>query len=308
MNFWKKYSAGCPGPDFKAFVSRTPKSELWKRGFEIEESDLYMTSNSNFLKLCQEAFKAAYDATFELVGTDSASSFVGMGADGTPTTSIDQVAEDAIVEALKADGRSMRVLSEELGELIIGKSPEFSVVLDPLDGTYNASSGIPFYSVSIAFASHDLSDLRFGYVSNLALKEEFHAEAGKGAYLNGKTIRPSHNSDLKSLCASVYGYRQNVERTRKIYSNIRRVRLFGSVALELCYVASGRLDAFVDVRRALRVTDVAAGQLILEEAGGSVTDGYGNLLRLPDNVTARVDMVASNGHVHEKILHLLSGG
>ena len=76
----------------------------------------------------------------------------------------------------------------------------------------------------------------------------------------------------------------------------------------MCYVASGRLDAFVDVRRALRVTDVAAGQLILEEAGGRVTDGYGNLLRLPDNVTARVDMVASNGHVHEKILHLLSGG
>ena len=128
-----------------------------------------MTSNSNFLKLCQEAFKAAYDATFELVGTDSASSFVGMGADGTPTTSIDQVAEDAIVEALKADGRSMRILSEELGELIIGKSPEFSVVLDPWTGHTMLLQAF-LYSVSIAFASHDLSDLRFGYVSNLALK------------------------------------------------------------------------------------------------------------------------------------------
>jgi myo-inositol-1(or 4)-monophosphatase len=267
-----------------------------------------MTSDSNFLKLCREASKAAYDAISELVGTDSASSFICMGADGTPTTSIDQAAEDAIVEVLKADGRPMRIISEELGEFVIGSSPEFSVVLDPLDGTYNASAGIPFYSVSIAFASHDLADLRFGYVSNLALKEEYYAEAGKGAYLNGKKVKTSMNSDLRNLCVSVYGYRQNVERTRKIYSNVRRVRLFGSVALELCYVASGRLDAFVDVRKALRVTDVAAGQLILEEAGGLVTDGHGKTLRLPDNVTARVEMVASNGYVHKKLLSLLSGG
>lgn len=267
-----------------------------------------MTSDSNFLKLCREAFKAAADATCELAGTASASSFMFMGADGTPTTSIDQAAEDAIVEVLKADGRPMRIISEEAGELITGESPEFSVVLDPLDGTYNASAGIPFYSVSIAFASHDLSDLRFGYVSNLALREEYYADAGKGAYLNGNKIKTSTNSDLRNLCVSVYGYRQNVERTRKIYSNVRRVRLLGSVALELCYVASGRLDAFVDVRKALRVTDVAAGQLILEEAGGCITDGRGNTLRLPDNVTARVEMVASNGHVHKKILNLLSGG
>ncbi|AKB28987.1 Inositol-1-monophosphatase [Methanosarcina siciliae T4/M] len=267
-----------------------------------------MTSNLNFLKLCREAYRAAYDATCDLVGTDSASSFVCMGADGTPTTGIDLAAEDAIVEVLKADGRPMRILSEELGELIIGKSPEFSVVLDPLDGTYNASAGIPFYSVSIAFASHDLSDLRFGYVRNLAFREEYYAEAGNGSYLNGNRIETSANSELKDLCVSIYGYRQNVERTRRIYSNIRRVRLFGSVALELCYVASGRLDAFVDVRKALRVTDVAAGQLILEEAGGLVTDGYGKTLRLPDNVTARVEMVASNGHVQKKLLSLLSGG
>jgi myo-inositol-1(or 4)-monophosphatase len=266
-----------------------------------------MTSDLDFLKLCREAFKAAYDATFELVGTDSASRFMHMGADGTPTSSIDQAAEDAIVEVFKADGRDMKMLSEELGELVIGNSPEFTVVLDPLDGSYNASAGIPFYSVSIAFTSHDLTDLRFGYVSNLALKEEYWAEAGKGAYLNGKKIKPSSNSDLNTLCVSVYGYRQNVERTKQVSSNVRRVRLFGSVALELCYVASGRLDAFVDVRKALRVTDVAAGQLILEEAGGWVTDGYGGILRLPDNVTARVELVASNGLVHKKILNLLEG-
>ncbi len=264
--------------------------------------------DSSFLKLSREAFKAASDSISDLAGTDAAANFIYMGADGTPTTRIDLAAENAIVEILKTDGRSMRVISEEMGELILGNSPEFSVVLDPLDGTYNSSVGIPFYSVSIAVASCNLSELMFGYVSNLALCEEYYAEAGKGAYLNGKKIKPSANPDLRELCVSVYGYRQNVERTRKIYKNVRRVRLFGSVALELCYVASGRLDALVDVRNALRVTDVAAGKLIVEEAGGSVTDGYGNSLRLPDNVTSRIEMVASNGHVHQKLLKLLSGG
>ena len=266
------------------------------------------SADSGFLKLCREAFKATSDSIADLKGTEAASSFVRMGADGTPTSRIDLVAEDAIIEVLKDDGRSMRIISEELGELVLGDSPEFSIVLDPLDGTYNSSVDIPFYSLSLAVSSYDLSELRFGYVSNFALPEEYYANSGKGAYLNGKKIRTSHNSELKKLCVSVYGYRHNVERIRKIYSSVRRVRLLGSVALELCYVASGRLDAFVDVRGALRVTDVAAGQLILAEAGGFVTDGYGNPLRLPDNVTARVEMVASNGLVHEKLLELLSGG
>ncbi len=263
------------------------------------------SADSSLLKLSREAFKAASDSISDLAGTDAAGTFVCMGADGTPTARIDVAAEDAIVEVLKADGRSMRIISEELGELILGDSPEFSIVIDPLDGTYNSSVDIPFYSVSIAVASHDLSDLKFGFVSNLALCEEYYAEAGKGAYLNGKKVKTSLKSELRELCVSVYGYRQNVERTRRIYKNVRRVRLLGSVALELCYVASGKLDALVDVRKALRVTDVAAGQLILAEAGGLVTDGDGNSLKLPDNVTARVEMVASNGHAHEKLLRLL---
>ncbi|MCQ1535661.1 bifunctional fructose-bisphosphatase/inositol-phosphate phosphatase [Methanosarcina sp. KYL-1] len=267
-----------------------------------------MTQNFEFLKLCREAFKAASDATSGLAGTEAAGNFVCMGADGTPTTEIDLAAEDAILEVLKADGRPMKIISEELGELVIGDSPEFALVLDPLDGTYNASVGIPFYNVSIAVTSPDLSELKFGYVSNLAVREEYYAEAGKGAYLNGKSIETSREQDLQQLCISVYGYRKNVKRTTRLYSSVRRVRLLGSVALELCYVGSGKLDAFIDVRNALRVTDIAAGQLILTEAGGLVTDGFGNPLRLPDNVLSRVEMVASNGHVHGKLLKLLSRG
>lgn len=266
-----------------------------------------MAQDFEFLKLCREAFKAASDATCDLAGTKAASSFVCMGADGTPTVEIDVAAENAIIEVLKADGRPMRVLSEEMGELEIGNFPEFTIILDPLDGTYNASVGIPFYNVSIAVASPDLSKLNFGYVSNLAAQEEYYAQTGKGAYLNGEAIETSRKQNLKELCVSVYGYRGNIERTKGLYSSVRRARLLGSVALELCYVGSGKLDAFIDVRKALRVTDIAAGSLILKEAGGLATDGLGNPIRLPNNVVSRVEMVASNGHVHEKLLKLLSG-
>jgi myo-inositol-1(or 4)-monophosphatase len=272
--------------------------------FEITEPDMNPI-DSNFLKLSREAFRAASDSISDLTGTDAAGTIVRMGADGTPTAKIDIAAEDAILEVLKADGRSMRIISEELGECILGSSPEFSIVIDPLDGTYNASVGIPFYNLSIAITALDLSHVKFGYVSNLALHEEYYSEAGKGAYLNAERVKTSRQSELRELCVSVYGYRQHVERTRNIYKNVRRVRLLGSVALELCYVASGKLDALVDIRGALRVTDVAAGQLILKEAGGLVTDREGNSLTLPDNVISRVEMVASNGHVHEKLLKLL---
>ena len=267
-----------------------------------------MTPNFNFLDLCREASNAASDVIIDLVGnSQKAGAIVGMGADGTPTAKIDLVAEDAIIEVLKADGRSIRVISEELGEKVLGDSPEFSLILDPLDGTYNAVVGIPFYNVSIAAASPDLSEISFGYVRNLAVEEEYFAETGKGAYLNGKTIEPTKNTDLQKLCISAYGYRKNAARGRKLQSNIRRIRVLGSVALELCYVASGKLDAYVDVRNALRVTDIAAGQLILKEAGGAVTDSFGKPLDLPVNVVKRVEMVASNGHVHRKLLQLLSG-
>lgn len=272
-----------------------------------------MASDPDFLDLCNRASQAAADAIEDMVGSSDAYSTVYMGADGTPTKKIDATAEDAILAVLKDDGRSMRLLSEEAGDIIIGgegegNESEFSVILDPLDGTYNAAFGIPFYSVSIAIAKPDLSDVSFGYVTNLADCDVYHAGSGKGAYLNGKSISPSDNSDIHNFCISAYGYRPHVERTSILCKGVRRIRILGSVALELCYVASGRMDAFVDVRRALRLTDVAAGNFILEKAGGMVSNELGDPLKLPNGLMNRVDMVASNGHAHMDILKLNSRG
>ncbi|MCG7853606.1 MAG: bifunctional fructose-bisphosphatase/inositol-phosphate phosphatase [Methanosarcinaceae archaeon] len=263
-----------------------------------------MAQDPCFLKLCNCASQAAADAIADLVGTPEANRTLHQGADGTPTKLIDEVAENAIFEVFKEDGRSMRILSEEFGEKVLGKSPEFTVVLDPLDGTYNAAFGIPCYCVSIAIGDSDLSGIWFGYVRNIVDGETYHAESGKCAYLNGKRIKTSSKSKLNEFCISVYDCRPEMQRTTRLCNSVRRIRILGSVALELCYVASGKMDAFIDLRGSLRLTDVAAGMLIVEEAGGVVTNGLGASLRLPSSVTNRVDMIASNGCAHMELLKL----
>lgn len=256
-------------------------------------------------ELCDSLAKAASDAIIDLVGMEEAFNTVYVGADGTDTKLIDDVAEKAVLDVLRSDGRSIRILSEELGEIIIGDEPEFTIVLDPLDGTYNVANDIPIYGISIAIGKPDLSAIYFGYVQNLANGDTFYASLGEGAYYNGKRISPSECSFLSDFCLSLYGYRKHVDRTVDLCKNVRRIRIFGSVSLELCYVASGRLDAFVDVRGSLRLVDVAAGILIIEESGGTVTDGNGNKLELKDSIMNPVYMIASNGCAHSNILKLV---
>ncbi|MCM1986581.1 bifunctional fructose-bisphosphatase/inositol-phosphate phosphatase [Methanococcoides seepicolus] len=264
-----------------------------------------MSVSQQMLEFCDLLAESASNAISDLVGTEEAFRTVYVGADGTDTKLIDDVSEKAIIEILKADGRSIRLLSEELGEVVFGDDPEFTIILDPLDGTYNVAHDIPVYGISIAIGEPDLSSTYFGYVRNLANGDTFYAESGKGAYFNDKRIYHSKCSSLNEFCVSLYGYRKNVERTLYLCKKVRRIRIFGSVSLELCYVASGRLDAFVDVRGSLRLVDVAAGKLIIEESGGIVTDGDGNALKLKDSVINPVYMIASNGCAHSDILNLV---
>ncbi len=266
---------------------------------------LFMIQSDELMDICEAAAEGATHAIKSIKGTPEAFKTIYKGADGTDTKLIDDISEKAILDVLKNCGHSMRILSEELGEMFIGNDPEFTVVLDPLDGTYNAAKDIPFYSISIAIGEPDIENIRFGYVKNLANGNTFHAEYGKGAFFNGKRIFPSVNNNLKDFCVSVYGYHLHVERTINLCKNVRRIRIFGSVALELCHVAAGEMDAFVDVRGSLRLIDVAAGKLIVEQAGGRVSNEKGTELKLRDSVINRFYMVASNGHAHDQILSIL---
>lgn len=256
-----------------------------------------------FYKLCNDVAEAIEEAVSDIIGQPEAGAMLRMGADGTPTEKIDEIAENAALSVLEADGRSMRLVSEELGEKLIGGKPEFTFVLDPIDGTFNAVNNIPFFCVPVAIGNHDLSDIRYGFVKNLVNGDIYTGEKGKGALLNKRKIHVSSLSMLSELSVLSYTHRPHAIPISN--HSVRRVRVFGCAALELCYVASGIFDAFIDMRGMLRVTDMAAGKLIVEEAGGRVTDGKGLPLSTPLDVKQRVNMVASNDLAHDKLLELI---
>ncbi|HUS74447.1 MAG TPA: bifunctional fructose-bisphosphatase/inositol-phosphate phosphatase [Methanothrix sp.] len=261
---------------------------------------------SDLKRLCDTAAEAVASAVEEMVGSSASGHMVKMGADGTPTKSIDSAAENAVLDTLRASGLGFKVLSEEIGEVLIGEKPDYFLHLDPLDGTFNAIAGIPFYSVSIYLSQ---GDFHFGYICDLARGGSYYAEAGRGAYAkSGRRLQVSPNADLSHFSISAYTLRPHTGRIAGIGDTVRRIRTLGSTALEMALVASGKLDAFVDLRGMMRVVDVAAGKIILEEAGGIVTDARGFELHLDCNMWQRKDLIGSNGMRHADLLKLIGGG
>ncbi|MGV8174904.1 MAG: bifunctional fructose-bisphosphatase/inositol-phosphate phosphatase [Methanothrix sp.] len=270
-------------------------------------SDQLSPRGRDLLRLCDGAARSVASALGEIAEGDGGQ-MVRMGADGTPTKRIDRAAEDAVLDVLRASGLAFRVLSEEIGEVSIGEKPEpdYFLHLDPLDGTFNAISGIPFYSVSI-YLSRD--DFHFGYICDLVRMKSYYAEVGRGAYSSaGKRLHVSSNSDLSHFSISAYTLRPHTARIAGVGDVVRRIRALGSTALEMALVAEGRLDAFVDLRGMMRVVDIAAGKLLIEEAGGVVTGSHGEALHLDGNMWQRRDLIGSNGLLHKELLGLVGGG
>nr|6B65_A Chain A, Fructose-1,6-bisphosphatase/inositol-1-monophosphatase [Archaeoglobus fulgidus DSM 4304]6B65_B Chain B, Fructose-1,6-bisphosphatase/inositol-1-monophosphatase [Archaeoglobus fulgidus DSM 4304]6B66_A Chain A, Fructose-1,6-bisphosphatase/inositol-1-monophosphatase [Archaeoglobus fulgidus DSM 4304]6B66_B Chain B, Fructose-1,6-bisphosphatase/inositol-1-monophosphatase [Archaeoglobus fulgidus DSM 4304] len=219
---------------------------------------------------------------------------VGMGKDGTPTKAADRVAEDAALEILRKE--RVTVVTEESG--VLGEGDVF-VALDPLDGTFNATQGIPVYSVSLCFSYSDkLKDAFFGYVYNLATGDEYYADSS-GAYRNGERIEVSDAEEL--YCNAIIYYPD-----RKF--PFERMRIFGSAATELCFFADGSFDCFLDIRpgKMLRIYDAAAGVFIAEKAGGKVTELDGESLgNKKFDMQERLNIVAANEKLHPKLLELI---
>jgi len=257
---------------------------------------------TEFIQACNDLAGVVRDAVADMIGTPEAGENVKMGADGTPTKKIDQVAEDIIVDYFAHHPFCRRLISEELGCADMG-GERGTIFLDPIDGTYNAVVGIPFYALSIAYAEEGI--VQQGYVRNLATGETFHAIRGQGACLDGCPVHVSDTSLLEKSAMSAYSRRFEPTHLIRIGRKIRRWRSLGASALELCYVGCGRIDGFVDVRGTLRVTDVAAGMLICEEAGGTVSDLEGRTLVFPDEISIRRCLVATNGIVHNKVIEYL---
>lgn len=272
-------------------------------------------------RISNQIIQEAQEAVEPLVGREESGKVVKMGADGTPTKFIDLMAENKVVEVLEEVGRPLTLISEEIGEFKIGDGPSEAVfVVDPLDGTRNAVKNIPAFGISIAVADPltsskindrgklTISDVEIGFVKNFATDDLYSAQKGGGARLNGNMISPSKKKDVSSSSIGAYIYRADMSKIDKLCRTVRSMRILGSVAIELCYVADGTYDAFLDVRGNLRIVDISAAKLIIEEATGVVTDENCKPLKSGLNVIDRTSIVAScNRNIHREIIGIIGG-
>ena len=256
----------------------------------------------DFYEASYSIFTAIQSAITPLIGTPEAAVITGNGADGTPTKYIDKIAEDIAVSVIREERLCHLLISEEAGKVDIGGNTG-TIFLDPVDGTYNALMNIPFFAVSLAYVKD--GNLKEGFVGNLSSGDIFTAKRGGGSFLNGTPLQVSDVAELQASAMSVYGKHFQYDRVIHLIRKIRRFRQFGASALELSYVGAGKIDGFVDLRRTLRATDAAAGILILQEAGGIVSDRDGNPLTLPDEVSIGNCLVGTNAHLHKKVIEYL---
>lgn len=225
----------------------------------------------------------------ELASGTNLSEEVGMGADGTPTSRIDEIAERAVLDKIDREEIPLNVLSEE--SEFVDNGADRTLVLDPVDGTHNALLGVPYYAISMAIGRSRLSDVEYGLVRSLTNGEVFYAEKGGGAFRNGTRIQTVPYRSDESLFI-VYIGRLARPRSFEIAAIPRRARSYGAASLEICYVASGQADLYyVDCDAMLRVIDIAAGALIVREAGGEILDLDGNILEMEFDIAARTNFM-----------------
>ncbi len=181
---------------------------------------------------------------------------------------LDHVAQQAIMETLTEASISLNLVSEE-GDFVFGDGSRV-LVADPVDGTTNLSRGLRPAATSLSVSeTGSQSGVVAGIVADLYTGETYYAERGVGATLNGEPIRVALPERYSSALISVdISKGPHLERTRHLIEESRHLRSEGCSSMSLCHVASGKLDAHIDVRGILRVTDVSAGLLILREAGG----------------------------------------
>ena len=190
------------------------------------------------------------------------------GVGGDETTAIDAAAETAVVHRLERLDEGFTLVSEELGERVFGTGKPWRVVLDPIDGSLNAKRDIPFFSLSLAVADGaTMGDVVWGYVYDFGSGEEWTAERGGGAFLNGArlgAVKPKDSIEILSFEATTTA--EVAERAAQMVGSAHRLRIMGSLALSLCHLAAGRVDAVCSLKPA-RSVDIAAGQLLVRECG-----------------------------------------
>jgi len=237
---------------------------------------------------------------------------LGIGAGGDPIKQIDLTAETTIINTIKKHRISFTLISEESGIKEYGKTPNnHYVTTDPIDGTTNLMRGIPFYATSIAVSTKPtLTTIHTALVTDLTHGITYTAQKGAGAHRNNQKIAPSKNTSLRKAVIGIDLNTYKIQKIAKQLTNLiqktKHIRHLGANALELCYVADGTTEAFIDIRGKLRTTDMAAAMLIIKEAGAKITTPEGKPLNVKLSPKQKVAFIATaNQKIHKSILNLI---
>ncbi|PTD93648.1 hypothetical protein C9439_06250 [archaeon SCG-AAA382B04] len=227
-----------------------------------------------------------------------ASKITQIGANGQPTRKIDKKAEEIAINHLKEHKNDFKLISEETGKIKIGKNPNITIVLDPLDGTHNFLKNITLYSTSIAVLDSK-KNIIFSYVRDYEENSTYHTRNDK-SYENKKPIKTSEIKDLSNSSISFYYDNSlKLEKFSDIFNHFRRL---GCISLELCYVADGRLDAFIDLRGA-GIIDIIAGFDLVKKAGGECKTLN---TKFPNTqIQKNIKTIASNKYLKKPLLEAL---
>ena len=273
-----------------------------------------LPDSTDWLGFCRRAAGAARDAVQGYANTAERGVETGRGEGGDTAYVIDRAAEDAIFREIEALGVPVMAVSEERGEVTVGggsgeDGPLAHVVIDPVDGSLNAKRGLPFACVSIAVASGPrMPDVEVGWLAELDPRlsagdeprpgRDWWAVKGKGAFRDGEALPRLEPGPLEVLGLETARPELVAANAAAVEaSGARRVRALGSVAMTLCLVAAGQLDAMLSLRP-VRSVDAAAAQLLVTEAGGAVSFPEADELSL--EMRSRV-LAARDGETLERL-------
>jgi myo-inositol-1(or 4)-monophosphatase len=247
-----------------------------------------------------------------LLGTAEGRRELGRGAGGDRTVVLDQVAEDQVLaelRALAARGVPCTVVSEEAGEVDLG-APYPRVFVDPVDGSLNAKYGVPLSAVMLSLLEGpQLGDVRVGVVQSLVSGERWHAIRGGGTFHDGARVVQRPHSTTRIQVLGVEGNPRQLETVWPLVRSASKLRAVGSIALSLAFTASGAYDVFCSPKHTGRAFDMTAGMLMVQEAGGVITDLSGR--RLENDRAGLHDgsalLAAPTAEAHALALELLAG-